>query len=161
LIKERAAIVKEISDKELYIALLDNGIGHIIFKKNCEITVGIQQRLVNTLKEWTRGKAIPCLYENEEGVTITKEARDNSVAMEAISPVCASAVVVTSAAYRLLANFYLKVNKPQKPYNVFSSKDNAIDWRLQFFLDKKAYQACYLLNISITLCLFNLTLNTL
>ncbi len=40
----------------------------------------------------------------------------------------ATAVVVDTLAYKLIANFYLKFNKPKRPYKVFSKEEEAIKW---------------------------------
>ena len=63
-----------------------------------------------------------------ENVSLSKEARDNAVKIEDQSMLGATAVVVDTLAYKLIANFYLKFNKPKRPYKVFSKEEEAIKW---------------------------------
>ncbi len=48
--------------------------------------------------------------------------------MENRSPVAATAVIVNSVPYTLIANFYLKFNKPKHPYKVFKNRNEALAW---------------------------------
>ena len=44
----------------------------------------------------------------------------------------ADAFVIKSMAQRILANFYIKIHKPERPTKFFSSKDDAILWLKQY-----------------------------
>ena len=65
-------------------------------------------------------------------VTVTREAKVNAVEMEHLFPGSATAVIANSLAYKLIANFYLKVMKPKTPFKVFNNKDSAIKWLKKF-----------------------------
>ena len=65
-----------------------------------------------------------------ENVNITKEARDNAVKIEDQSSLGASAVIVNNLAYKLIANFYMRFNKPKRPFKTFSNEKDAIEWLL-------------------------------
>jgi hypothetical protein len=102
------------------------------FKDNATIDVAEQMEHLENLKKITEGKSTPFVVTAGYGVTITKDARDNAILIEHLSPLCATAVVVDNIAYKLIAEFYLKVQKPKQPYKVFSDADKAFEWCKQF-----------------------------
>nr|WP_187262283.1 hypothetical protein [Pontibacter beigongshangensis] len=61
----------------------------------------------------------------------TKEARD-FMANEGNEQVTASAILVTSPVLRMMANFYISVNKPKNPSRMFTDKREALEWLAQF-----------------------------
>lgn len=101
---------------------------YVTFKEDIEITMELQDRLLIYYKDITDGKLMRFLFLAAENVTINKEARDNAVTMEDKAMTGASAVVVNSLPYKLIANFYLQFNKPKRPYKVFSNEEDAITW---------------------------------
>src|SRR5687768_11665814 len=125
--------IKEISLEEAHIALRSDGIVCVKFKANIVLDIAAQMRLLVAYHEIVGKKLTPFIFEAEEGVTITKEARDNAIVIEEQSPCMASAVVVQNIAYAMIANFYMKFNKPKRPYKVFNNKQEAINW-LHLFL---------------------------
>ena len=76
----------------------------------------------------TNGKKSYFIYDGEENVSITKEARDNATKIEDLSPTAGSAVVANNLAYRMVANFYIRFNKPKSPFKVVSTFEEAIAW---------------------------------
>ncbi len=130
--KEAVYIITEIDFPEANVSLRSNGIMYVLFKENCVLDVSLQIRLFEAYDKITQGKLIPYLFLADDGVIVTKEARENSIELEEKTPRSASAIVVTSLAYKLIANFYLQFNKPKKPYKVFSTKEAAIEWLSNF-----------------------------
>lgn len=120
--------IKELDYPDLNLQLKSNDIVYVLFKDNCEITVELQERLLIYYRDITGGKLMHFLFLAAENVTISKEARDNAVKIEPRSMTGASAVVVDSLAYKLIANFYLQFNQPKRPYKVFNKEDEAITW---------------------------------
>lgn len=45
----------------------------------------------------------------------------------------ADAFVISSTAQRIMANFYLKIYKPERPTKFFNNADDALFWLKQFF----------------------------
>lgn len=109
-----------------------DGIVYVHFKEGTEITVELQGKMLDIYSEICSEKKKPFLFSASEYVSIGKEARDNSIVLEALYPGLASAVVAPSIAYKLIANFYLLVNKPKSPYKVFSDEDSAVEWLSTF-----------------------------
>lgn len=125
-------IVKEIHLNEATILLRKDGIVHVHFNTDTVLDIPLQLRLLEKYKEITEGKLTPFMFTASEEVNITPEARDNAIKIEEESPCYGAAVVVTNIAYLLIANFYLKFNKPKRPYKVFKSEEAAIEWLKTF-----------------------------
>jgi hypothetical protein len=124
--------IKTIEIEEAIITLKDNDIVYVYFKSGVVIDCDTQEKLLLNYGEITKGKLHPFLFYADEQVSITKEARDNAIVIEDRAYAIASAILVNNLAHRLIANFYLKFNKPQKPYKVFNRKKDAVNWLLNF-----------------------------
>lgn len=132
MIPEEATIVKDMSIPEAIIILKSDGIVYCDYKEGVELDVPLQMLMLDVFNELTEGKKVPFLIEGGLGVTITKEARDNAIKIEDISPFKATAVVVRNIAQALIANFFIKFNKPKSPYKVFNNKEEAIEWLKEY-----------------------------
>lgn len=126
---------KEIEIPEAYIRERYDGIIQVTFKEGITMDLDVQVRLHEKYTEICEGKRLPFLYEAMDHVTITKEAKEYVVKIEDISPVKATAVLVNNLAYKLIAEFYYRVNKPKKPFRIFSKEDKAVEWLRQFLND--------------------------
>lgn len=119
---------KFIDSNDALICLRTDGIIHVTFKANLTLDIPAQMRLLDLYNQIAGGVKRKMVYCAEDGVTITKEARDNATKLEDISPNLASAVVANNLAYKLIADFYYKVNKPKRPFKVFTNLDDALKW---------------------------------
>ncbi|MES2566840.1 MAG: hypothetical protein V4565_08235 [Bacteroidota bacterium] len=126
--EEKIITVKEIDLKTIHIALKSNGIVYVLFKDQCTINIELQNKLLVLYSDITDGKLMPFIFLAAENVSVTKEAKQNAIFIEEQSMVGASAVIVNNFAYKLVANFYLKINKPKRPYKVFSNEQDAVAW---------------------------------
>lgn len=59
---------------------------------------------------------------------ITKEAREAAAAPEANVNALAKAVVFSNLGMRILANFFITVNRPVVPHKAFATKEEALKW---------------------------------
>lgn len=64
----------------------------------------------------------------EEHSIIESEVRDYLVSTRRQERVVADAVIVTNLPHRLLADFYLKVQRPSIPTKFFKGFDEALEW---------------------------------
>ncbi|MES2763939.1 MAG: hypothetical protein V4677_17110 [Bacteroidota bacterium] len=129
---ETVHIISEIDLKEANVSLRSDGLVYVFFKENCVLDIELQLRLYESYHKITDSKLNPFLFLADNGVTVTKEARDNAIVLEERSPCAVTAVVVTNLAYKLIANFYMQFNKPKRPYKVFNNKSEAIEWLKTF-----------------------------
>ena len=127
---KRNLYVKKIDSEGFSASLRHDGIIHVDFHDNTTIDPELQEKLNETYHLLTNVKR-PFVFTGGEFVTITTEARDNTIKMEHRNPSKASAVVVINLAQKIIANYFVKVNKPSKPYKVFNSFDKAVEWLLE------------------------------
>lgn len=123
-------LVRKFSFTEAIVGLRRDGIVHVFFKPGTEITVALQERMLIIYHEVAEGKKRPFIFEAAEHCSVTREARDNALKIEAEAPCSATAVYVTSFTYRMIASFYIKFKKPKQPYRVVSDFNEGIEWLL-------------------------------
>jgi len=128
--EETTSTMKRLENDQVIVTLRPDGIVHVSFLPHTEITVEFQQVLLDMYNEVTGGKKSLFVFDGGEFVSITKDARENAVAIEETTPTKASAIVVKNLAQKIIADFYYKVNRPKQPYKVFWQFDKAIEWLL-------------------------------
>ena len=126
--EETTSTMKRLENDQVIVTLRPDGIVHVSFLPHTEITVEFQEVLLDMYNEVTGGKKSLFVFDGGEFVSITKEARENAVAIEETTPTKASAIVVKNLAQKIIADFYYKVNRPKQPYKVFWQFDKAIEW---------------------------------
>lgn len=114
------------------ISVDENGIGHQYFKDNTVLDVPEQLENLEAIKMVTSMNPTPFVISAGKNVIITKDARDNAILIEPLSPINANAIVVQNLAYRLIAEFFIKVQKPKMPFKIFTDKESAYEWCKQF-----------------------------
>lgn len=129
---EQVEIVKQLKTKEATILLRTDGIVEVTYNEGITIDVALQEVLLKEFWKICGDKKRCFLFSAFDYVTVTNEARKNAITIEDTTPVKATAIVTDSVAYKLIAKFYIKVNKPKSPLNIFSNKDEAIAWLKQF-----------------------------
>lgn len=128
--EKKSNVIRSIKIEEALIELNQLGYVRVLFFDHVVLDIDLQNKLLENYLTLCEGKKYPFLFEAMENVTVTKEARDNSRNLEEIAPVTKTAVVANTLPYRMIANFYLKFNKPKKPFKLFSTKKEALEWLL-------------------------------
>lgn len=124
-------LVRKFDFTDGIVGMRRDGIVHVYFKPGTRITVALQERMLIIYYEVAGGVKCPFIFEAAEYCSITKEAKVNALRIEAEAPCKVSAVYVSNFAYRLIAEFYYKFNKPKQPYKVVSDFDEGIRWLLK------------------------------
>lgn len=127
---QKDRLVRSIDEPEGIFGLRDDGIVHVCLKSGTEINLELQEKMLRIYNQLTGCKKARFVLEAEPYCSITKEARDNAIAIEELSPMRATAVIVDNIAHKLIAEFYMKFNKPKYPYKVFSKFDEGVSWLL-------------------------------
>jgi hypothetical protein len=78
------------------------------------------------LQTLTGGKAVPILADIRKWKSMTRGAR--SYYGNATGLIAAVALLVGSPASRMTANFFIGLNKPNVPTQMFTNEDDAIRW---------------------------------
>jgi hypothetical protein len=121
-------IIKQIKLPEASLSLRDDGIILVFYNNGTILDVPLQLRMADAFNEIADHKKSLFIFEAGENVIVTKEARENALKLEASTPILASAVIAHNLAYRLIANFFLKVQKPEGQYKVVANKEEALKW---------------------------------
>ncbi|QMU28670.1 DUF7793 family protein [Adhaeribacter radiodurans] len=111
--------------------ILQNGIFQAYYKKLNVLDLLIAKTAVQDRIIFFKNTAYPCLFDITEVKETTKEARDY-MANEGNELVVASGMVVNSPMLKMMANFYIMVNKPKNPTRLFTDRASALDWLEQF-----------------------------
>ena len=92
-----------------------------ITKENVEILVNETIRLTNNIPH-------PVIIYVGEFTTFTEDARQFSASQDGKRACTAEAFIINNLGHKIIANFYLTVNKPVKPVKFFEHEENAINW---------------------------------
>ena len=76
----------------------------------------------------SEGKESLVLIVADEFAQFDRDSSDLSASEEGQRYTVADALVVKSLSQKILANFYLKFNKPVKPTRIFTNEEEAITW---------------------------------
>lgn len=126
--QQRDALIRVIKSNDYIVGLRKDGVVHVYFRPCTTITVPLQLELVGVYHKITEGKKAKFIFEADEFVTITREARDSGLVYEDIVPIAATAIVAKNWMHRLIAGFYSKIQRPKNPYKVVSSFNKGIEW---------------------------------
>ena len=118
---------KEITTSFHKASFLDEGIVKVICITSDE-TIEKARQLSDSIKRITGNKKCPLLVDIRNQRSISREARQFYSSKEFKDNVTAIALIVESAISKVMANFYLGLNKPPYPTRLFTNEDEAIDW---------------------------------
>lgn len=121
-------IIRQIELTEATLSLREDGIVIVYYRDHTVLDIPLQLKMADAFNQIANGIPSLFVFTAGEGVTITKEARDNALKLEDSTPIKASAVVADNLAYRIIANFFLKVQKPKGKYRVVANLEEAIKW---------------------------------
>ncbi len=121
-------VIKRVESDTCIFTIHDNGVGQMHFKDGIVLDVAEQLKNLDCIIKITEKHPTPFVVTAGDDVIVTREARENGIKIEHLSPMCASAIVVQNLAYRLIAEFYIKVQKPKNPYSIFTDKEKAFEW---------------------------------
>ncbi len=130
-IKNASSVIEVISREETataWLTLSEDGIVRILFKKSVEVDLPAQDENHAAFIRICGDKKRPVIYRTQDYVNFTKEARERSVLLEKTSPILASAMIPQNFGYKLLADLYIRINKPGIPTKVFSTEEEAVAW---------------------------------
>jgi hypothetical protein len=132
--------MKRIKLEKSTVELLDSGIMYIHIKPGCDIELADAVLIVEAMGKIGHKKKYPVLIDAGEFSSIDKETRVFSASIESNIYTLADAIAYCNLAQKLMAEFYLKHNKPVIPTAIFSEREEAISWLIGF-RDKPAKTA--------------------
>lgn len=115
-----------------YLNLRSDGIMYVRITSEKEETVELVKEMVKKMGEMVNYQQVPMLAKHEEFALPGKANRDYWAKKESCPYSKADAFIINSTAMQLIANFYLKINKPERPTKMFTNESEAIKWLKNF-----------------------------
>lgn len=107
--------------------LYEEGIYHVEVKKGQLITMDFIHTGYQFLDDNGGGRYYN-IYEFGSFADVDPKVREWMAAPPVRSYTIADALVINSLPQKMLADFYLKFDKPVNPTRIFNSRDKALDW---------------------------------
>jgi hypothetical protein len=124
-------ISKKITFKNFEFHIHEDGFYEIEVNENEEFKVEDLKKLVATQLE-LGGFKLPALVLCSEHATTDIDLL-KTISKNINNPYSkADAFVIKSMSQKILANFYIKINKPERPTKFFNNKEEALDWLKQY-----------------------------
>ena len=120
--------MKKIELEKLTIELISSNILLISLKDSVVIEEADVIEVKKHNLELTQGKDYVIVFDSGNYTTISEEGRKLMSSPEIELNRKASAFVINSLGQKLIANFYLKVDRPKVPTKFFSDKEKAMNW---------------------------------
>ncbi|MEM9389116.1 MAG: hypothetical protein AAGA02_01510 [Bacteroidota bacterium] len=114
----------------LKLSIID-GILHCNYDKQDVVDLNKAKIMVSERVAFCEEKTWPHLFDISSLKKITKDARDY-LADEGNRYVTASAIIVNSPVLKMIANFFITVNRPKSPTRMFTNKNSALNWLSQY-----------------------------
>lgn len=134
------SVIKKAETQIAQVSLCSDGIIRVMIKKQADVDAQQLKILFEVYNQIVEGKAYAYIYYTEDSTTnFTDDGRSYAKNEEFSFPKICNAVVVTKLAHKLIANFYLKFNKPYYPYKVFNDMNEAEKWCLEQIKNHKLH----------------------
>jgi hypothetical protein len=128
-LSEKKDIIK-LEKSEVFLRLDD--IVQINFHDNCEVDKKDCEDIISAYDQLLQNKKYPLLHFLGSYTTFTKNTREFSVTERGTQYSAAEAYIYSSLAHKILANFYIKINKPPVPTKFFTNEKEAVAWLNEF-----------------------------
>lgn len=121
-----------ISLDRIDISVTEDNYYYIHIHKGTEVSLDLVKRVINTMATLQSTKKLPVLIKSDSFSLPTKETREFLAQKNASPYAKAEAYVIFSMAQKIVGNFYLNFNKPQRPTKLFNDLKSARAWLKQF-----------------------------
>jgi hypothetical protein len=110
---------------------LDDGILHGVYKVD-KVDLDTAKMATRERLSFTNGKSYPVLTDYTKVKTTLKEARDYLSTEEPSTGIKAIALIIDSKVGKAIYNFFMILNKPVYPMQVFNDPHEALEWLKQY-----------------------------
>lgn len=124
-------MTESISENKFTLSYNNDGYYELFIKDNVEIFLEDMHLIIEAQKNLV-GKRIPILISGGKYSTTNVEVMKFLAKNENMPYSKVSAYITNSISQKLLGNFYIKINKPQRPTKFFNNKEEAIAWLKQY-----------------------------
>lgn len=125
-------ILKEIVLEHTHLKLRSDGIVQITYPDHFDFTLKDSIESVNAIGEITGGVPHPILKIPGKYTSVDHDTRDHVAKGDGARFSIAEAFIIHSVAHKMIANFYIKFHKPQRPTRFFSDIESAEKWLKTF-----------------------------
>ncbi len=115
--------------------IYENGIFHATIKKHKKASMEVVKAGIDFLIQHGGGKFYN-IYEFESFSDVDPEVRSWIATESDHQYTVVDAIVISSFSLKIMADFYLKINKPQMPTKLFLNMESASKWILEH-IDKR------------------------
>ncbi len=126
-------IVKEIVLPHSHLILRSDGIVQINYPEYFDFTIKESIESVDAIGKLTNGILHPILKIPGKYTSVDHDTRDHVAKGDGARFSISEAFIIESLAHKILASFYIKIYKPQKPTRFFSDVKSAEKW-LKIFI---------------------------
>jgi hypothetical protein len=112
------------------VELAPNGILYVRIKEDAQINIDEVDAIDNAIISLSGGAPCFILVIPGVGSNADNEARQHAANRRKEKRIVAEAIVVSNLPLRMLANFYIRFNKPKQKVKVFSSEEDGLEWLL-------------------------------
>lgn len=110
----------------------DDGIARTKVKPSSEVTIIDAKENSIAVNSLSNGNNYPLLIDTRDIRSISKEARDFFSMNNRKSNVTAFAILIDSPLSKIIGNFFMGLNKPRVPVQLFTSETDALTWLKSF-----------------------------
>jgi len=121
------AVIDKIETKTV-VFFYEEGILNINFKEDADVQLENAQENLRIRKEFQQEEKVKVLSDVSLVWNVSKEARAFFASKQVTDLNIAMAMITNSLTSKILANFFMKFNKPAAPTKMFNSKEKAIAW---------------------------------
>jgi hypothetical protein len=114
------------------ISIADDGLLYLRVTTEVEETVERSMKLVEVIGEMVNYEKVPLLCKFDDFASPPQENRDFWAKKDSCPYTSAEAFIVDSLAMKLIYNFYLLINKPQRNTKMFTTIEDARKWLKTF-----------------------------
>jgi len=120
-------LIAERVEQGVIFRLFQNRVFHVSIPKDMKIGNSVIESGYRFLDDNGGGRFYN-LYEFDSFADVEPEVRDWAADKSGNYYTHCDAILIRNLGQKILADFYLKVNKPKMPTKIFYSKEKAIDW---------------------------------
>ncbi|MCB0408761.1 MAG: STAS/SEC14 domain-containing protein [Flavobacteriales bacterium] len=107
---------------------VEDDILYITLKEDADLKVENIDEMIDARIRIQNGKKMKVIADIRNIWQASLKARKRAASSEMQSQNIAMAIVTDSLASKLLANFFIKINKPSSPTRMFNSKEEGLLW---------------------------------
>jgi hypothetical protein len=108
--------------------LTDEGIIDQEYPESIDVTFNDSKEELSVIREFCKDRKRPMIVDIRNVRTVQRESRQFYSSDEMVRHLSAAALLVGNPVSRIIANFFLGINKANLPVRLFTSKSQAIKW---------------------------------